>query len=69
MSGEKELLLSLPLNSKEREWMEERLRALSVREEYQLAAAIWRSDRLSGLASQGSAERMASPLSLPGIAG
>lgn len=46
MNDEKELLLSLPLNSKEREWMEERLRALSVREEYQLAAAIWRSDRL-----------------------
>lgn len=62
MSGEKELLLSLPLDNKEREWMKERLRTLSVREEYQLAAAIWRSDRLSGLASQGSAERMASVL-------
>ena len=34
MNDEKELLLSLPLNSNEREWMEERLRALSVREEY-----------------------------------
>lgn len=62
MSGEKELLLSLPLDNKEREWMEERLRTLSVREEYQLAAAVWRSGRLSRLASQGSAERMASVL-------
>ena len=62
MSGEKELLLSLPLDNKEREWMKERLRTLSVREEYQLAAAVWRSDRLSRLASQGSAERMASVL-------
>ena len=42
MSGEKELLLSLPLDNKEREWMKERLRTLSVREEYQLAAAVWR---------------------------
>ena len=33
MSGEKELLLSLPLDNKEREWMKERLRTLSVREE------------------------------------
>lgn len=49
MSGEKELLLSLPLDNKEREWMKERLRTLSVREEYQLAAAVWRSDRLSRL--------------------
>ena len=45
MSGEKELLLSLPLDNKEREWMKERLRTLSVREEYQLAAAVWRSVR------------------------
>ena len=43
MSGEKELLLSLPLDNKEREWMEERLRTLSVREEYQLAAAVWQA--------------------------
>lgn len=62
MNGEKELLLSLPLNRREQEWMEERLRTLSAREEYQLAAAIWRSDRLSGLASQDSAERLVSVL-------
>lgn len=62
MSGEKELLLSLPLDSKEREWMKERLRTLSVREEYQLAAATWRSDRLSRLASQDSVERLAPAL-------
>lgn len=62
MSGEKELLLSLPLDNKEREWMEERLRTLSVREEYQLAAAVWRSDRLSRLASQDRDERLESVL-------
>ena len=62
MSGEKELLLSLPLDNKEREWMKERLRTLSVREEYQLAAAVWRSDRLSRLASQDRDERLESVL-------
>ena len=62
MNDEKELLLSLPLNSKEREWMKERLRTLSVREEYQLAAAVWRSDRLSRLASQDRDERLESVL-------
>ena len=47
MSGEKKLLLSLPRVTKERDWVKERLRTLSVREEYQLAAPVWRSDRLS----------------------
>lgn len=62
MSGEKKLLLSLPLDNKEREWMKERLRTLSVREEYQLAAAVWRSDRLSRLDSQDRDERLESVL-------
>ena len=49
MNQKQEALLGLPLTNAEREWLTDRLETLSVKESYQLSAAIMRSGRLQEL--------------------
>ena len=49
MNQKQEALLGLPLTNAEREWLISRLETLSVKESYQLSAAIMRSGRLQEL--------------------
>lgn len=49
MDQKQEALLGLPLTNAEREWLTDRLETLSVKESYQLSAAIMRSGRLQEL--------------------
>ena len=50
--AEEELLLALPLTNAERQWLWNRLEVLSVKEEKQLAAAIFRKGNLQELAGK-----------------
>ena len=49
MDQKQEALLGLPLTNAEREWLTSRLETLSVKESYQLSAALMRSGRLQEL--------------------
>ena len=46
----RDLLMSLPLMEQEQRWIMERLDTLSVKEQYQLSAAILRTGKLEELA-------------------
>lgn len=48
----RDLLMSLPLMDRERQWIMDRLETLSVKEQYQLSAAILRTGRLGELAGK-----------------
>lgn len=48
----RDILMSLPLMDRERQWIMERLETLSVKEQYQLSAAIQRTGRLGELADK-----------------
>ena len=56
MNQKQEALLRLPLTNAEREWLTDRLETLSVKESYQLSAAIMRSGRLQELMGKSSEE-------------
>ena len=62
MEQTQEALLCLPLTSAEREWMIGRLETLSVKESYQLSAAIMRSGRLQELMGKSCQELQATVL-------
>lgn len=49
MQRERDLLMSLPLTDRERQWIRDRLDTLSVREQYQLAAAVMGTGKLGEL--------------------
>ena len=48
----RDLLMSLPLMEQEQRWIMERLDTLSVKEQYQLSAAILRTGKLEELAGK-----------------
>lgn len=52
MSNEKTTLSGIPLTNAERQWLADRLEVLSVKEEYQLAAAMLGTEKLSELAGK-----------------
>ena len=60
MDQKQEALLGLPLTNAEREWLTDRLETLSVKESYQLSAAIMRSGRLQELVGKNRDELQAS---------
>lgn len=53
MDRDHEAFLGLPLTNAERAWLTERLETLSVKEDYQLSAAVMRSGRLQELMGKG----------------
>lgn len=62
MNQKQEALLRLPLTNAEREWLTGRLEMLSVKESYQLSAALMRSGRLQELMGKDSEELQATVL-------
>lgn len=48
----RDILMSLPLTERERQWIMDRLETLSTKEQYQLSAAIQRTGRLGELADK-----------------
>lgn len=62
MNQKQEALLGLPLTNAEREWLTDRLETLSVKESYQLSAAIMRSGRLQELVGKSRDELQATVL-------
>ena len=62
MDQKQEALLGLPLTNAEREWLTDRLETLSVKESYQLSAAIMRSGRLQELVGKSRDELQATLL-------
>ena len=64
MEREKKTLLGLPLTGAERQWLTERLETLSVKEEYQLAAAVLRTGKLAELAEKEGVERLTAVLGM-----
>ena len=62
MEQTQEALLCLPLTSAEREWLTSRLETLSVKESYQLSAALMRSRRLQELMGKNREELQATVL-------
>ena len=62
MDQRQEALLGLPLTNAEREWLTSRLETLSVKESYQLSAALMRSGRLQELMGKDSEELQATVL-------
>lgn len=64
MDQKQEALLGLPLTNAEREWLTDRLETLSVKESYQLSAAIMRSGRLQELVGKNRDELQATVLQM-----
>ena len=62
MNQKQEALLGLPLTNAEREWLTGRLEMLSVKESYQLSAALMRSGRLQELMGKNREELQATVL-------
>ena len=62
MNQKQEALLGLPLTNAEREWLTGRLEMLSVKESYQLSAALMRSGRLQELMGKDREELQATVL-------
>ena len=62
MDQSQEALLGLPLTNAEREWLTDRLETLSVKESYQLSAALMRSGRLQELMGKNREELQATVL-------
>lgn len=62
MDRDHKALLGLPLTNAEREWLTDRLETLSVKESYQLSAAVMRSGRLQELMGKGREELQATAL-------
>ena len=62
MDQRQEALLGLPLTNAEREWLTSRLETLSVKESYQLSAALMRSGRLQEMMGKNREELQATVL-------